>query len=203
MPGSPRDNSDALLRELRDLRREVERLKRHRHPIGRNAAEPESGGTTLTDWGGFGRGSTQSMTNGGTTSIQLDAVSNDAAGQECIELYAAGDLKFLVQGIYLVTMEAIGPSMTADGDFLLHWGVVMGNASIGLDGAGDRRVTTSAIATRPTMQATRFFAVDADAVVTFKITQTSGAARNFTFFGNTMRLNDNPTLYRAVGIGSF
>lgn len=164
---------------------------------------PVDRGVRFADWGGFARGSTQSMTNGGTTDIQLDDVTNDPAGQECIELFAAGDLKFLVQGIYLVVVEAVGPSIAANGDFLLHWGVVMGNAAIGGDANGDRRITSSAVTTRPTMQATRFFAVDAEAVVTFKITQTSGANRNFTFFGNCWRLGDNPSLYRAVGIGTF
>lgn len=197
-----RDPYDLLIRRIEELERRLTDEEHHSHTFPDRFEPIASGGAGLTDFGGFGRGSTQSMTNGGTTDIQLDAVSNDPAGQTCLALDGT-NLEFLVQGIYLVTMEAVGPSMTANGEFLLHWGVVMGNASIGGDGAGDRRVTTSSNTTRPTPQATRFFAVDAGAVVTFKITQTSGANRNFTFFGNTMRLNDNDSLFRAVGIGSF
>lgn len=197
MPGSPRDNTDALLRELRDLRREVERLKRHRHPIGRNTADPT--GTGLTDFGGFGRGSTQSMTDGGTTAIQLDSVSND--GNTCLALNGT-DLEFLLQGVYLVSVEAVGPSMTANGDFLLTWSVLMANASTA-NGSGDRRITSSAVTTRPTPKACALFAVDAGAVATFAITQTSGSNRNFTLNGHTWRLGPNDNLVRTATLGTF
>lgn len=195
-----RDPYDLLIRRIEELEARITDEEGHSHTFA-DRFVPEVSGSALTDFGGFGRGSTQSMTNGGTTAIQLDSVSNDGPNT-CLALNGT-DLEFLVQGIYLVVVEAVGPSIAANGDFLLHWGAVFGNAAVGGDGNGDRRITSSSVTTRPTPQATRFFAVDAGTVVTFNITQTSGANRNFTFFGNTWRLSDNDGLIRAVGIGTF